>query len=240
MEVTVRTLHVADDDRTLTAEVALRPVRMTDGSCVGEVSGSVTDENNPDVVWARIGGAGPNVTADPSLLEPEKAQGACPEEVSTIEMTVPAALGERDIMVQPEGRWVPTNGGDFGPCRLPSCDPDTGDPPATASCDDGAALVEDIRTAGDVDRHASIGESRCQDGWAMVEVDSGAGACGPADGKRPSCTASQRIDRLFLRAGTPHWEVLTRTREAGCGNVADVAADYPVALCEDRPAVGST
>src|SRR6187200_2214280 len=50
MEVTVRTLHVADDDRTLTAEVALRPVRMTDGSCVGEVSGSVTDENNPDVV----------------------------------------------------------------------------------------------------------------------------------------------------------------------------------------------
>ena len=72
----------------------------------------------------------------------------------------------------------------------------------------------------------------------MAEVDIGAGACGPTDGRSSSC-AGQRIDRLFLRAGTPHWEVIGRTREVGCGTVTDVAADYPLALCEDRPALPS-
>ena len=223
--MTVRTVHV-NDDRSLTAEVAIQPVRMSDGSCAGEVGGWVEDEDRPDLVWAMVSGASPDVGADPSLLEPEKSQGACAEAVSTVELTAPAAVGGRDIMIQPEDRWVPTGGGDYGPCELPGCDPDTGDPPKTASCDDGAALVDDIRTLGDVGRHAWIGETRCQDSWAMVEVDIGAGACGVADGTASSCVG-QRVDRLFLRAGSPHWDVLTRTSEAGCGNVTDVAAELP-------------
>lgn len=142
-------------------------------------------------------------------------------------------MAGRDVVLD-QVRWVPDTAGNYGVCELPACDPESGKVPAIADCD-GGSLAEDVRLYGDVGRHATIGESHCQDGWAMVEADIGAGACPAGDGANPC--AGERVDRLFLRATAPHWEVLTRTRDAGCGDVFKVAPKFPAALCEDRPAL---
>ena len=133
-------------------------------------------------------------------------------------------------------RWVADSSGHFTPCELPACDPSTGEPPVAATCEDGS-LAEDVRVHGDVGRHAAIGESRCADGWAMVEVDIGAGACPPTD-SGPNPCSGQRIDRLFLRAGVNNWEVVTRSRSAGCIDVHQAAPEFPPALCVDLAPIG--
>jgi hypothetical protein len=209
----------AVDERTLAVEGRVVRVRLEDGSCVGEVGGRAEDEGHPDVVWIQASLAGPGIASDEALEQAEE-QGPCPEEAVTVEIDLPRPLGGRDVRVSPFELWVP-DGDAYAPCELPGCDPETGDPPATASCVDEAALVDDVRTHGDVGQHAAIAERRCEGGWAMVEADIG----------------DQRVDRLFLRAGSPHWEVITRTREAGCADVATVEPAFPTHLCADRPAL---
>lgn len=234
----VEDLRARDDDHGLVVDAVVPQVRLADGSCAGEVGGWIEDEGNPELVWVSMRSAVPNVSLDPRLDLPRLEHGACPDGSSTIELTMDAPLGGRDVMTDGV-RWVPGASGAPGPyvaCQLPGCDPATGEAPVTGSCADRSALVDDIRTLGDVGMHAGIAELRCEGTWAMVEVDIGAGACPPADGGPNPC-AGQRVDRLFLRAGTPHWQIITRTREAGCGPVTSGAPDFPVALCEDLPAL---
>lgn len=211
----------AVDEQTLAVDTRVVRVRMDDGSCVGEVGGRAEDEGHPDVVWIDALLAGPGIVSDEALANAEE-QGPCPEEAVAVEIALPRPLGGRDVRVGTFDLWTADEAGAYSLCALPDCDPETGDPPATASCDDQAALVDDVRTHGDVGQHATIAERRCSGGWAMVEAEIG----------------DQRVDRLFLRAGTPHWEVITRTREAGCADIATVAPDFPTGLCADRPALG--
>jgi hypothetical protein len=224
------------DEHTLVVDGRVVKARSDDGTCVGEVGGWVVDEGDPRVVWIHPALAGPDAFMDGNQHDP------CPEEAVQAEIDLPRPLGGRNIVVSNADLWIPDDRGEavvgsFTRCLLPTCDPKTADPPAAASCDDQAALVDEVRTFGDVGRHASMVEVRCEAGWAMVEADIGAGACPPTDGEPNSC-AGRRVDRLFLRAATPHWEVLTRTREAGCGAVTAVAPAFPTSLCEDRPALG--
>lgn len=230
----VESLRASADDRKLVLDVAVSPVRLADRTCgAGPPYGEVTDEGHPDVVWASARVVLPNVGPDEALPEWAEEFGDCPTLDTALELEIGPTLAGRDVVID-HVRWVSDSDGDFQICELPACDPESGQEPAAATCD-GSSLAQDVRQYGDVGRHASIGESRCQDGWAMVEVDVGGGAC-PADEGANPC-AGERIDRLFLQAGVPHWEVLTRTREAGCGPVLEVAADFPTALCEDRPAL---
>ena len=229
----VAALHVADDDRSLLVDTRFVPVRLAERACAGDIGGWTEDEGHPDVLWMMVRTASPNVLADPTLLRWEDEFGACPERRSTLELPLDAPLGGRDIVVD-GARWVPGADG-YEPCELPACDPETGAGPAVAACSDGGQLIEDVRTLGDVPRHSDIVEHRCEGRWAMVEVDIGSGSCPAGDGQNPC--AGETIDRLFLRAGTPHWEVIGRTRDAGCGDITDVDADFPAALCADRPAL---
>lgn len=231
----IESMRTSDDETALIVDAVLRPVRLPDTSCAGELGGWVDDEGNPEVVWAFVRAAAPNVLADESLLRPETDHGACPPVATTIEVALATPIGERDLMVDGT-RWAGVGDGTVAACTLPGCDPATGDPPAPATCADTGALVDDVRMLGDTGMHAGIVELRCEGGYAMVEADIGAGACGPTEGGPNPC-AGTRIDRLFLRAGSPHWEVMTRTREAGCGGVFELAPDYPPALCQDLPAV---
>lgn len=228
----VRSMRASADDRQLVMAVAVSPKRLADGTCgTGPAVGRVTDEGNPQLIWANLSVLLPNLTFDEVQLW-EGEFGACPTADSALELEIGAPLSGRDVVVN-KIRWVADADGAYGVCELPDCDPETGAAPATAACE-GGSLTADIRTYADVGSHASIGEKRCQDGWAMVEVDIGAGAC-PADEGANPC-AGRRIDRLFLKVGVPHWEVLARTREAGCGPVAS-NPDFPKVLCEDRPAL---
>mgnify|MGYP003377545511 CR=1 FL=1 len=159
------------------------------------------------MIWANLSGLLPNLTFD-EVQRWEGEFGACPTADSALELEIGAPLSGRDVVVN-KIRWVADADGAYGVCELPDCDPETGAAPATAACE-GGSLTADIRTYADVGSHASIGEKRCQDGWAMVEVDIGAGAC-PADEGANPC-AGRRIDRLFLKVGVPHWRVLARMR----------------------------
>jgi hypothetical protein len=177
----------------------------------------------------------PNVALDDSLRRPAKRYGDCPSKSTTVDLKAESPLSGRDVMVDGV-RWVDDGDGTFSRCELPTCDPDTGSGPTVASCDDRAALIDDVRTLGDTGTHTSIGEVRCEGGYAMVEADIGAGACPPADGSANPC-AGRRVDRLFLQAGSPHWSVIFRSREPGCSGVLAVAPTYPVALCQDLPSL---
>lgn len=226
-------LRAGADDRSLVVEAGFEPVRLDDRSCAGEAGGWV-DEGQPGIVYVFPRTVVPNVLADESLGRWADRFGPCKRATPTIELALSAPLGDADVLVDGV-RWVRRAGSDdYERCELPACDPEQGGTPQLATCDDGAALVDDVRTLGDVPRHSDIGETRCEDGWAMVEVDVGSGAC-PATGDGPNPCAGERFDRLFLRAGTPHWEVIGRTREAGCGDIADVEPDFPPSLCDDRP-----
>ncbi len=224
-----------DNAQTLSVDVTLRPVRLSDASCAGEAGGWIEDEGNPDVVWVFLRTAVPDVARDDALLRPVRRYGECASVPTTVKLGATSPLSGRDVMADGV-RWVDDGDGTFRRCELPSCDPRTGEAPTVASCDDRAALVDDVRTLGDTGMHAGIGEIRCEGGFAMVEADIGAGACPPADGGANPC-AGERVDRLFLRAGSPHWSVIFRSREPGCGGVLALAPDYPVALCEDLPAL---
>ncbi|MEZ5382781.1 MAG: hypothetical protein R2754_13440 [Microthrixaceae bacterium] len=225
-------MRTSDDDGKLVLEVAVSPKRLVDGSCgASPASGTVTDDGNPLLVWASVTVVVPKLDFD-EMQQWEEEFGACPTADTALELKIGAPMAGRDVVLD-KVRWVADSEGEYGVCELPGCDPETGAAPATADCD-GGSLTDDIRLYADVGRHASIGEKRCQDGWAMVEVDIGAGAC-PAGDESNSC-AGQRIDRLFLKAGVPHWEVLARTREAGCGPVVS-NPEFPKDLCEDRPAL---
>jgi hypothetical protein len=232
----VEAMRVSDGGQALLVDAVLHPVRLPDASCAAGVGGRLNDDDHPEVVWASVSVAVPSVSDDEAVATAAGQHGDCAPVTSTVDLAVTGPIGNRDVMVD-RTRWANGGDGTFARCEPPDCDPTTGAEPVSASCDDHGALVDDVRTFGDTGRHARILEVRCEGAYAMVEVDIGAGACGPTDGEPNTC-AGTRIDRLFLRAGTPHWGVVTRTREAGCGDVVALVPDYPVALCEDRPAVG--
>ena len=230
----VEAIRARPDRRGLRVEVRVEPVRLDDRSCAADAGGWI-EETEPDIVRVYPRVALPNVLADASLGRWADEFGACPTTNPTIQLAVDRPLGDRDLMLDGV-RWVPSTGDRYQRCELPACDPQTGAGAEVATCSDTVALVDDVRTRGDVPRHSDIGEVRCEGGWAMVEVDIGSSACPPSDGAANPC-AGKTLDRLFLRAGTPHWEVIGRTRDAGCGAISDVAAQFPLDLCRDRPAL---
>src|SRR4051812_35178248 len=68
----VKGIRSSDRAGTLLVEVQLEPVRLSDASCAADAGGWIEDEGNPDVVWASLRAAVPNVSRDDALLLPAR------------------------------------------------------------------------------------------------------------------------------------------------------------------------
>ena len=89
---------------------------------------------------------------------------------------------------------------------------------------------------GDVPRRAYVDVRACELPWAVVDIDTGAGAC-PATGEPFNPCAGKQIDRSYWKVVEGRWDVLAHSSGAGCGAVLDVLPDLPAHLCADLPPV---
>jgi hypothetical protein len=147
---------------------------------------------------------------------------------ATAELTAPGPLGDRTLVLNQQA-WAPQ--GD----TYRRCDDQLGCRPPADHCD--RAWVDQAISGMDVPRHAYQGVKGCDGDWLVLEIDTGAGACGPVDpGPRPSCTAESRRSRHFMTF-TDGWTTVSGARDAGCAGIHAVEPDFPTALCKDLPAL---
>jgi len=168
-------------------------------------------------------------------IEQSTSIDGCDLETTPIEVILDGPLDHRTVITQdPATIWQAGPDGAYRRCELPACDPDTGQVPATAAC--GDSTLPDAVRAGDVPRRAGIDVRACELPWAVVDIDTGAGAC-PATGEPVNPCAGEIIHRSYWSAVDGTWVVLAYSSGAGCGDVLDVLADFPPRLCADLPAV---
>jgi hypothetical protein len=92
-------------------------------------------------------------------------------------------------------------------------------------------------SVSDIPRHAYWDLQGCDGEWAVLDINTGAGDCGPVDpGPRPGCTPESRISRHFMHFDKG-WTTFDGSRGAGCDGVHAVKPDFPAALCKDLSAV---
>jgi hypothetical protein len=103
-----------------------------------------------------------------------------------------------------------------------------------ASCDNGT-LRAAVSNA-DVPGHFGMGETRCDEPYAMVDADVGAGAC-PVDDTGPNRCAGQDVRRKYWKIHWEAWTAVASDPGPGCGRVTDQVPDFPTQLCADLPAV---
>lgn len=158
-------------------------------------------------------------------------------DVSPRTMTVDLAepLNGRTVRVDdPFALWLPTPDGTFMRCELPACDPQSGQPPDPEGCD--RTLVDAVR-ASDVPRRAGIDRRACAGGFAVVDIDLGAGACPATGDAEPNPCAGQRIDRTFWARQDGQWTLVTFGDRGGQGCAgAELPPSFPTSLCRDLPA----
>lgn len=104
-----------------------------------------------------------------------------------------------------------------------------------ASCDD--ATLHDAIANADVPAHFQMSLIRCEAPFAVVDVDYGAGACAPTGEEGDNPCADQRVHRMYWRIEDDRWEPIGYDDNAGCGDIHQVAADFPATLCDDLPAI---
>jgi hypothetical protein len=97
-------MRASVDDRQLVMAVAVSPKRLADGTCgASPAFGQVTDEGNPQLIWAKI------TVVVPSLEFGETQQwegefGACPTTDTALELAIVAPLAGRDVFLN-RIRW---------------------------------------------------------------------------------------------------------------------------------------
>lgn len=108
---------------------------------------------------------------------------------------------------------------------------------APAACDD--ATLHDAIANADVPAHFRMPVTRCEDPFAVVDVDHGAGACPQSGEPETNSCAGQAVQRMYWRIVAERWELIGYDENEGCGRIAEVAPDFPAHLCADLPAVRS-
>jgi hypothetical protein len=170
------------------------------------------------------------VTLSMQLLiwQPDPSFPGCAREKHEVTVTLDADLGTRAVSYAPSQRWIVSETGALVRCRLPACDP-AATIELPARCDNSS--LRDAAMKQDVPAHSRIVQQRCDNGWALVDVDVGAGACGAVEGPNPC--AGKRIDRHFFRVDGSSWTWLGVTRDAGCDFALGLDPGFPTALCAD-------
>jgi hypothetical protein len=177
-----------------------------------------------------------NPSANITLTVQSWAPGmnACPShQVETTDLTLPAPLGKRDVVIDTSGTFAPTKStlmrrcSDLGgACTFPAVPP--------ASCSNASYSAAMVATAPPQD--ADFNAVGCDSHWLVLDVGWPGGPSG-CDG--PSCSQNSTVTHWFFRAGPHGWIVLTNSRTAGCARVRQVAPQFPTTLCADLPAVGA-
>jgi len=109
-----------------------------------------------------------------------------------------------------------------------------------AACDN--STLRDTIANSDVPRHFGMGNERCEEPFAVVDVDVGAGACPVTGDPTDNPCAGENIRRLYFRideqgpnGGT--WTVVASDPGPGCGAITATVPDFPTSLCHDLPAL---
>jgi len=177
--------------------------------------------------------AGANVTVEFRGPSTGPLAGHClPNQVTTVDVTLPTPLGQRDLVVNTTFTFAPARGtlmrhcSDLGgACSFPPVPP--------ASCSDvsyGYAMAATAPAA-----HADYAERGCDRDWLVLDVGWPGGAAG-CDG--PSCNPDLTVTHWFFRAGPHGWITITSSLTAGCARVRQVEPRFPSQLCSRLPAVG--
>jgi hypothetical protein len=152
--------------------------------------------------------------------------------VEKTELTLPAALGQRDVVIDTSGTFAPTKSTLMRRCSDlgGAC---TFAPVPPASCSDASYSAAMVATAPPQD--ADYNAVGCDGHWLVLDVGWPGGPSG-CDG--PSCDPHTTATHWFFRAGPHGWIVIANSLTAGCTRVHKVAPQFPTALCADLPAVG--
>ena len=176
-----------------------------------------------------------NPSANITLTVESWAPGmdACPShQVETTDLTLPAPLGRRDVVIDTSGTFAPakstlmrrcSNLG--GACAFPAVPP--------ARCSDASYSAAMAATYPPQD--AAYDAVGCDGHWLVLDVGWPGGPSG-CDG--PSCSQNMAVTHWFFRAGPHGWIEIANSLTAGCTRVHQVAPQFPTALCADLPAVG--
>ena len=212
------------DGQSLVARIDVLPVEGSTGPCAVEVDHTVEPEG--DLLHV-------NVTFSSTVAGPDPTFPMCDTSPRDVVIELGAPLAGRDVITQtPIARWRSATNGGYERCELPSCDPSTGTTPLPATCED-STLADAVRST-DVPRHAGLANKRCELPWAVVDVDTGAGAC-PARGDGVNPCAGQNVRRTYWKVAGYTWNEVGASAGSGCGDIDTMVPDFPLTLCEDLP-----
>lgn len=153
-------------------------------------------------------------------------------QVETTDLTLPAQLGKRDVVIDTSATFAPTEStlmrrcSDLGgACTFP--------PVPSASCSNPSYSAAMVATAPP--RDADFNAVGCNGHWLVLDVGWPGGPSG-CDG--PSCGQDMAVTHWFFRASPHGWITIVSSLTAGCTRVHQVAPQFPPALCAGLPAVG--
>ena len=154
------------------------------------------------------------------------------QQVETTDLTLPAPLGKRDVVIDTSATFAPATStlmrrcSNFGgACASPPVPP--------ASCTNASYSAAMGATAPP--RHADFNAVGCDSHWLVLNVGWPGGPSG-CDG--PSCNGGSSVTHWFFRASPHGWLVIANSLTAGCTRVHQVVPQFPTALCAGLPAVG--
>jgi hypothetical protein len=156
--------------------------------------------------------------------------GPCSWRVVTVGVTLPAWLGQRDVMVNSEVSFEPRHGALMMQCEVYGCPPVT--PPPPASCSPSSYGQAMGATGPPMD--AAYGVLGCDGRWLALNVGWPGGAAG-CDG--PSCSLDMVSTYWFFRATPRGWDPIAASRAAGCARVHKAEPQFPARLCAALPAL---
>ncbi len=152
----------------------------------------------------------------------------CDPAPQAMTLTLAAPIAERYVSDAFGGRWWQADGGWVGcDAVVMTCITEP------ASCDNGtlrATVAND-----DVPRHFGMDE-RCEEPFAVTDVDIGAGSC-PVTGEPENPCAGERIRRIYWRIVDDAWASQGIDQGPGCGDILATVPDFPPHLCADLPAL---
>lgn len=146
------------------------------------------------------------------------------------ELTIdlPSPIGSRRVTTG-TGGWFSQEGGAWVGCGhvVMTCVTEP------ASCEGGS--LRDTVSNADVPKGFGM-DHRCEEPWAVVDIDIGAAAC-PGESDLENPCAGRNIRRTYWQVQAEAWVEVGQDDGPGCGAIHDQLPDFPARLCEDLPAV---
>ncbi|MEU3620163.1 hypothetical protein ABZ725_48990 [Streptomyces sp. NPDC006872] len=208
---TVTGVRLGEDGRTL-----LIDMQVPSGACacVRELKAALTDPVK-NTVRVQITFASPSG---------DRASGCTKETPATAKVTLPAPLGDQDVIVDNYTHFTRDGA---KPPALRLCGELGCTPPATGCT---PASYEQALKAVGAPQHTYRDSEKCAGEWLVMDFSWRTGpACG--DTTDPACT-SRLGDRWYFRATKEGWEPILEGSAGGCRQVQRREPDFPTELCE--------